>query len=156
MEYLSRFDFDIQYVKGTSNKVADSLSRYYQSDTGDNVHPPYDFVNADVQLDPEHEDLPWNHVAEICAISNRPSRRPLCEATKERDTLAEVFANTIKPSESPGMDPDNDDLTIFKSLSQGPELRKHIKEASDFLDKVRQGYKKDPLFVKIVWGTSSM
>ncbi|KZP17244.1 hypothetical protein FIBSPDRAFT_682089, partial [Athelia psychrophila] len=24
MEYLSRFDFDIQYVKGISNKVADS------------------------------------------------------------------------------------------------------------------------------------
>src|ERR1700722_1735471 len=32
MEYLSRFDYDIQYIKGTSNKVADSLSRYYQSD----------------------------------------------------------------------------------------------------------------------------
>jgi hypothetical protein len=26
MEYLSRFDYDIQYVKGVSNKVADSLS----------------------------------------------------------------------------------------------------------------------------------
>ena len=26
MEYLSRFNFDIQYVKGSSNKVADSLS----------------------------------------------------------------------------------------------------------------------------------
>jgi hypothetical protein len=26
MEYLSRFDYDIQYVKGSSNKVADSLS----------------------------------------------------------------------------------------------------------------------------------
>ena len=107
-------------------------------------------MNADIQLDPEHEDLPWNRVVEICTISDCPSRQPLCEATEERDTLAEAFANASKPSESPGMDPDDDDLTIFKSISQGPKLRKHIEEASDFLDKVQQGYKKDPLFVKIV------
>ena len=49
MEYLSRFDFDIQYMKGSSNKVADSLLRYYQSDTEDDTHPTYDFVNADSQ-----------------------------------------------------------------------------------------------------------
>ena len=32
MEYLSRFDFDIRYIKGITNKVADSLSCYYESD----------------------------------------------------------------------------------------------------------------------------
>ena len=61
MEYLSRFDFNIQYVKGSSNKVADSLSQYFQSDTEDDTHPMYNFVNADSQLDPEGEDLPLNH-----------------------------------------------------------------------------------------------
>ena len=44
MEYLSRFDYDIQYIKGTSNKVADSLSRYYQSDMDEDNHPSYDYV----------------------------------------------------------------------------------------------------------------
>ena len=150
MEYLSRFDYDIQYVKGVSNKVADSLSRYYQSDTGDDVHPPYDFVNADVQLDPEGEDLPWNRIVEIRAISARPQKRPLREATEERDTLAESFANANKPTENPLVDPDDNDPTIFESISQGPELRKHVEKANDFLDRVRQGYEKDPLFVKIV------
>ena len=58
MEYLSQFDFDIQYMKGSSNKVADSLSQYYHSDMEDDAHPTYNFVNADSQLDPEDEDLP--------------------------------------------------------------------------------------------------
>jgi hypothetical protein len=30
MEYLVRFDFDIRYVKGELNKVADTLSWYYE------------------------------------------------------------------------------------------------------------------------------
>ena len=82
MEYLSRFNLDIQYVKGSSNKVADSLSQYYQSDTEDDTHPTYDFVNADNQLDPEGEDLPWNHIVEIRAMTTRSHR--LREATPER------------------------------------------------------------------------
>jgi hypothetical protein len=57
MEYLTQFDFDIQYIKGTSNKVADSLSCYYQSDTSEDKHPTYDYVNADLLLDLEGEDL---------------------------------------------------------------------------------------------------
>ena len=32
IDYLTRFDFGIRYVKGTSNKVADALSRYYEHD----------------------------------------------------------------------------------------------------------------------------
>src|ERR1700722_3482531 len=58
MEYLSQFDYDIQYIKGTSNKVADSLSRYYQSNTDEDNHPSYDYVTVDTLLDPEGEDLP--------------------------------------------------------------------------------------------------
>ena len=70
MEYLSQFHFNIQYVKGVSNKVADSLSWYYQLDTEEDIHPRYDFVNVDIQLGLEGEDLPWNCLAEIHAINN--------------------------------------------------------------------------------------
>ena len=31
MEYLSRFNYRITYVKGVDNVVADALSRYYMS-----------------------------------------------------------------------------------------------------------------------------
>jgi len=150
MEYLSRFDFDIQYVKGVSNKVADSLSRYYQSDTWEDVHPSYDYVNADSQLDPEGEDLPWNHVVEIRAIGVSTRQRPLREATEERDTLAENLANAPRSSKRPNGSEDDEDPTIFDSISEGPELRKHVEKASDFLDRVRQGYTKDILFSKII------
>src|ERR1700734_2751535 len=150
MEYLSRFDFDIQYVKGVSNKVADSLSRYYQSDTWKDVHPSYDYVNADSQLDPEGEDLPWNRVVEIRAIGVSTRQRPLREATEERDTLAENLANVPRSSKRPDGSEDDEDPTIFDSISEGPELKKHVEKASDFLDRVRQGYTKDILFSKII------
>jgi hypothetical protein len=65
MEYLARFDFDIQYIKGTLNKVADVLSRYYESNTWYDVHPEMAYVDADVRLDPGRIDLPWNHLNEL-------------------------------------------------------------------------------------------
>jgi len=69
MEYLSRFDYDIQYIKGTSNKVADSLSRYYQSDTDEDNHLSYDYITVDALLDLEGEDLPWIRMIEVRAMT---------------------------------------------------------------------------------------
>src|ERR1700722_13582989 len=71
MEYLSRFDYDIQYIKGTSNRVADSLSRYYQSDIVEDNHPSYDYITVDTQLDLEGEDHPWIRMIEVRAMSTR-------------------------------------------------------------------------------------
>jgi len=38
MDYMLRFTFDITYIKGELNKVADCLSRYYESDTIQDIH----------------------------------------------------------------------------------------------------------------------
>jgi hypothetical protein len=65
MEYLSRFDFDIRYIKGKLNKVADCLSRYYESDTWYDVYDVSEYVDADVWLDPTLDDVPWNRLREI-------------------------------------------------------------------------------------------
>src|ERR1700722_17023577 len=92
MEYLSWFDYDIQYIKGTSNKVADSLSRYYQSDTDEDNHPTYDYVMVDVLLDPEGEDLPWIRMIEVRGMTRS---RTLRENPEECDIIAENLDSPI-------------------------------------------------------------
>ena len=112
-------------MKGSSNKVADS------------------------QLDPEGKDLPWNCVVKFCAMTTHS--HGLCKATPERDSLANDLAVHIPPLELPESDPGNgDDPTIFKALSASPKLQKHVEEATDFLDKVKPGYKNDDLFCKVL------
>jgi hypothetical protein len=47
MEFLARFDYEITYIKGETNLVADVLSRYYESDNWDEVHDTSQYVSAD-------------------------------------------------------------------------------------------------------------
>jgi hypothetical protein len=65
MKYLSRFNFDICYVKGEYNQVADAFSRYYETDTWADVHHPSEYVHADAHLDPEFDDVPNDRIEEI-------------------------------------------------------------------------------------------
>jgi hypothetical protein len=68
MEFLARFDFDITYVKGETNLVADALSRYFENDHWDDSYDESQYVNADARLDPEGEDLPWDRFEENRAM----------------------------------------------------------------------------------------
>ena len=57
-EYISRFNFEVLYVPGEQNKVADALSRMYQNVPELADMRPTDWVTIDAKLDPEGEDLP--------------------------------------------------------------------------------------------------
>ncbi len=82
MDYLSRFDFDITYIKGENNKVADCLSRYYENDGEEDVPPAQEFMCADTRIDPAGEDLPpdrfvevMDNTVEICAMQEEERQR---------------------------------------------------------------------------------
>ena len=68
MDYMSKFDFDITYVKGELNKVVDCLSRYYESNTNVDIYDIHKYMWADAHIDPAGEDLPNEHYHEV--ISN--------------------------------------------------------------------------------------
>jgi len=66
IDYMSRFDFDITYIKGEYyNKVADCLSCYYESNTAADVHDYHDYIQADLKVDPTGEDLPSARYQEV-------------------------------------------------------------------------------------------
>ena len=79
MEFLARFNYDITYVRGETNLVADALSRYYESDNWDESIAKTQYVNADTRLDPDGEDLPWDRLEESRAMREQERRtRPQC------------------------------------------------------------------------------
>jgi hypothetical protein len=62
-DYLSRFDFDITYIKGELNKVADCLSWYYKSDTKADAHEPHEYVPyRPLRRRPPHATRPRNYL----------------------------------------------------------------------------------------------
>jgi RNase H-like domain found in reverse transcriptase len=72
-EYFSCFDFNITYVKGTYNKVADCLSRYYTSDQPHEKHEESEYVSADQRLNPDSKELPGDLQLQVNCIATNPT-----------------------------------------------------------------------------------
>ncbi|KAG6869460.1 hypothetical protein C0995_002932, partial [Termitomyces sp. Mi166 len=129
---MSRYDFDITYVKGELNKVVDCLSQYFESDTPDDVHNVYNYVQADKWIDPEGEDLPLHRFHEIAekrveiramqAQELRCSKR-LKEQKELRNLEAQQMEEAIKtPNKGIGSLSHNDDPLLAQVLGKRTEL----------------------------------
>lgn len=83
MEFLSRFNYSITYVKGEENIVADALSRYYESDAPGETHPLQNYVNVDSKLDPNRDNLSNEQVQELHAMRNMEVLQAIQEVEHE-------------------------------------------------------------------------
>jgi len=113
MDYMSRFTFDITYIKGELNKVADCLSRYYKNDTIHDVHMYNEYIQADAHIDLAGEDLPalrfkkmTDRVIEIQAMCEDKCQHSTClhEWKEQRDMEAEKMVQAKRQELPPNPD----------------------------------------------------
>ncbi|SJL05235.1 uncharacterized protein ARMOST_08601 [Armillaria ostoyae] len=164
MDYLSRFDFDITYIKGENNKVADCLSQYYENDEEADVPPAQEYVCADARINLAGEDLPpdrfvkvMGSTIEIRAMQEEEHRRSwrLQEKLEMRDVKAQELAASAKetsppPESLPDTQEDAEvDITIEMVLRSSPHLGLVLPDDNGFTTSIKLGYTEDALF-KIV------
>jgi hemerythrin superfamily protein len=167
-DYMSRFNFDITYVKGEYNKVADCLSRYYENDTPADEHEYHEYVHADRKLDPDGEDLPQCRVMEIMErkveirtmrATKEKRNQQLRDIREQRDAEAEELRD-VENNKKDDVTKDTDDaVNLADSLGKAAsgkvrQLRKEDdKDDRILLNKIRNGYSDDKLF-KLVLGNT--
>ena len=79
-------------MDGTTDQVADCLSRYYETDGPGDKHPDHKFVSTDAWLDPDGELLPvWRYVKVHAATARRSHRlaKKLEQRVLESDQMNE-------------------------------------------------------------------
>ena len=105
-----------------TNRVADCLSRYYETDRPDETHLAHEFVSADAKLDPEAELLPVQWYIEIHSAAARQSHH-LAGRVKQRvlDSAELNQGTTEVPSE-----PSDDAPLAFESGVDGQSLHTHV------------------------------
>jgi hypothetical protein len=158
---MSRFKFDITYIKGDLNKVADCLFRYYENDTVTNVHKPHEYVCADARIDPEGDDLPGPRFQEIISqmvelraiwASERRQSQHIQDRINNHDLKALLMGEPdvgdhVIPDPEPGGESPNENAMLGDSLFQRESDEKpEDLEDNHFLQAIKIGYANDEFF----------
>lgn len=120
------------------------MSRYYESDYWYEVHPLQDYVNADIRLDPEGEDVPQLRLVEIRRAVTRAMAREgrLQNREEDRDREAQRLSRAEEPDSG---------IQVLADIEQeGPELRPLVEQDASIVEAIRSGYKDDAFWKKVV------
>ncbi|KAL1939365.1 hypothetical protein VTO73DRAFT_9921 [Trametes versicolor] len=146
-EFLSRYDFEIEHVPGKDNKVADCLSRYFENDPPDVLRPVQDYVNADIRLDPELEDIPSDRKAEVNTAIEELALRALREVVEDREAEATDMISASVPRPLSGPD---STVSVQDALQAGPALDTIVHGDEGFRAAVVGAYSEDTTFSKVM------
>lgn len=146
MEYFERYSYDITYVEGIRNKVADVLSRYYESDLDGEMHTFDEYVSADIRLDPTGEDLPRAHLEEAQRMREQSEDVLRLEAKRitPRDDVEERTREAKELWEHR-----EDPSPIIPEEAESP-LPERISRYEGFIQAVKAGYPDDVVFAKVI------
>lgn len=174
-DYMSRFNFDITYIKEELNKVADCLSQYYKNDTPNNVYDVHEYVGADRRIDPTGEDLPvlrlseiQERVVEIAAMRAMETRRarhlreqqddcevqaqvldqarPLSESIHQLSVSGESAPHSSEEAKEEGEDPTIAEALLRLGVWPVPAQR----DDKIFAKCICSGYTEDAMFSKVI------
>ena len=122
IDYMSQFNTEIIYTKGSENHIADCLSHYYEREEGDSASDKeINWANADVCLDLEGDDLSQDRWLELKAITIEGEPNPwkskhLAEKRETRMLEAQEMASAMeKNTEDTPCTNVEEDPTVFKS-----------------------------------------
>lgn len=146
MEYLAQFNYSIEYVKGITNKVADSLFRYFESDKDGEVYPYNDYVSANIKLDPDDNDLPLNHFQEHQSLWIGPSNLNVPLPHRRLILRSELF---LIEQNAPA-DIFHEDPFLFDIKKSIEPLNNWFSNNEGFIRAIQCGYRQDTTFSKIL------
>jgi hypothetical protein len=144
-DYLSRFDKQIHYIKGETNVVADALSRYYKTDSPEEQHAAYKYVNADICLDPDMDYLPSARKEELARITTM--RLPEQHETRHEEATRMAAIDDPVPPSIPGP---REDPIVYESSTQKSLATETMGKHTQFLETVENAYATDVLFSKVL------
>ena len=155
IDYMSQFNTEIIYAKGSENRVADCLSRYYEREEGDSAsNEEIDWANADVHLDPEGDDLSQHRWLKLKAITiegepNPQKSKHLAEKQETRMLEAQEASAAEKNTENIPCTNVEEDLTVFESARTPQVPLVLYGDQPGFLNAVCRGYKSKPILAKV-------
>jgi hypothetical protein len=128
------------------------------------VYDVLEYVDANVQLDPTLDDVPWNQLWEIedCTVKMHAIRvtketwrrqsNCLVERQEEQDVRTTELNAAPKPVDKvPVTDTATDeDPMVFESRVHGEHLVAKLTANDSFLTDIKSGYEHDSLFMKVL------
>src|SRR6266700_1169767 len=137
--FFASFNCEIKYMEGRKNKVADTLSQYYDSSTDEDLHFD-DYVLADIHLDKNAEDIIPNRVEEykellLSSTLSENSEKKRLAAISGRNNLEEALGGSTQNLEEVILPEEN--------------LQKQFKE-KDLIEAIKSGYKSSQIYWEIL------